>query len=140
MPGAGIPAVPGSLGGTALYNRVDAGRAERIVSEHVVDGQIVRVFDPLLHHEAADSYARRDDDSEPIDRRWVRIQRPTIVVGGELTLDSLELARNPSSKTLEARDVPGLYVIGEAVDVTGWLGGYNFQWAWASGVAAGEVA
>jgi hypothetical protein len=42
-----------------------------------------------------------------------------------------------SSKTMEARDVPGLYVIGEAVDVTGWLGGYNFQWAWSSGVAAG---
>ncbi len=42
-----------------------------------------------------------------------------------------------SSKTMEARDVPGLYAIGEAVDVTGWLGGYNFQWAWSSGVAAG---
>jgi predicted Rossmann fold flavoprotein len=45
-----------------------------------------------------------------------------------------------SSKTMEARKVPGLYVIGEAVDVTGWLGGYNFQWAWASGFVAGEVA
>ena len=43
-----------------------------------------------------------------------------------------------SSKTLEARKVPGLYFIGEVVDVTGWLGGYNFQWAWASGAAAGE--
>lgn len=42
-----------------------------------------------------------------------------------------------SSKTMEARRVPGLYAIGEAVDVTGWLGGYNFQWAWASGWAAG---
>lgn len=44
-----------------------------------------------------------------------------------------------SSKTMEAKKVPGLYAIGEAVDVTGWLGGYNFQWAWASGVAAGEA-
>ncbi len=44
-----------------------------------------------------------------------------------------------SSKTLEAATVPGLYAIGEAVDVTGWLGGYNFQWAWASGVAAGQA-
>ena len=43
-----------------------------------------------------------------------------------------------SSKTMEARRVPGLYAIGEAVDVTGWLGGYNFQWAWASGWAAGQ--
>ncbi len=44
-----------------------------------------------------------------------------------------------SSQTLEARKVPGLYAIGEAVDVTGWLGGYNFQWAWASGWAAGQA-
>ncbi len=44
-----------------------------------------------------------------------------------------------SSKTMEARKVPGLHVIGEAVDVTGWLGGYNFQWAWSSGWVAGEA-
>ena len=44
-----------------------------------------------------------------------------------------------SSQTMEARSVPGLYAIGEAVDVTGWLGGYNFQWAWASGWAAGTA-
>jgi predicted Rossmann fold flavoprotein len=44
-----------------------------------------------------------------------------------------------SSRTMEARAVPGLFVIGEAVDVTGWLGGYNFQWAWASAAAAGAV-
>ncbi|MBC7385988.1 MAG: NAD(P)/FAD-dependent oxidoreductase [Cryobacterium sp.] len=50
-------------------------------------------------------------------------------------VDTAEL----SSKTLESKKVPGLYFIGEVVDVTGWLGGYNFQWAWASGSAAGEV-
>ncbi|MFZ2995981.1 NAD(P)/FAD-dependent oxidoreductase [Sphingobium sp.] len=44
-----------------------------------------------------------------------------------------------SSRTMEANKVPGLYCIGEAVDVTGWLGGYNFQWAWASGWAAGQA-
>jgi predicted Rossmann fold flavoprotein len=43
-------------------------------------------------------------------------------------------------KTMAAKHLPGLFLIGEAVDVTGWLGGYNFQWAWASGVAAGEAA
>ncbi|OOE61920.1 NAD(P)/FAD-dependent oxidoreductase [Salinivibrio sp. IB282] len=43
-----------------------------------------------------------------------------------------------SSKTLEARDIPGLYFIGEVLDVTGWLGGYNFQWAWSSGWVAGQ--
>jgi predicted Rossmann fold flavoprotein len=44
-----------------------------------------------------------------------------------------------SSRTMAAKAVPGLFVIGEAVDVTGWLGGYNFQWAWASGQAAAEA-
>lgn len=44
-----------------------------------------------------------------------------------------------SSQTMAAKKVPGLYAIGEAVDVTGWLGGYNFQWAWASGFAAGQA-
>ena len=44
-----------------------------------------------------------------------------------------------SSKTMEVKDIPGLYFIGEVVDVAGWLGGYNFQWAWSSGWAAGQV-
>lgn len=43
-----------------------------------------------------------------------------------------------SSKSMQVKDIPGLYFIGEALDVTGWLGGYNFQWAWSSGVAAGR--
>ena len=47
--------------------------------------------------------------------------------------------RGLDAKTMESRTVPGLYFIGEVVDVTGWLGGYNFQWAWASGMAAGRA-
>ena len=43
-----------------------------------------------------------------------------------------------SSKTMEAKAVPGLYFIGEVLDVTGWLGGYNFQWAWSSAFACAE--
>ena len=54
----------------------------------------------------------------------------------EVTAGGIDTA-GLSSKTMEARKVPGLYAIGEAVDVTGWLGGYNFQWAWASARAAG---
>ena len=54
----------------------------------------------------------------------------------EVTLGGVD-TRALSSKTMEARDVPGLYFIGEVMDVTGHLGGYNFQWAWASGHAAG---
>ncbi len=56
----------------------------------------------------------------------------------EVTAGGIDTA-GLSSRTLEARAVPGLFVIGEAVDVTGWLGGYNFQWAWASGFAAGQA-
>jgi hypothetical protein len=44
-----------------------------------------------------------------------------------------------SSKTMQARRVPGLYFTGEVLDVTGWLGGYNLQWAWSSGWCAGRV-
>ena len=54
----------------------------------------------------------------------------------EVTLGGIDTV-GLSSKTMEARDLPGLYAIGEAVDVTGWLGGYNFQWAWSSAFAAG---
>jgi len=53
-----------------------------------------------------------------------------VTAGG---VDTAEL----DAKTMQSRKVPGLYFIGEVVDVTGWLGGYNFQWAWASGVSAG---
>ena len=59
-------------------------------------------------------------------------EKAEVTVGG---IDTDEL----SSKTMEAKKVPGLYFIGEVVDVTGWLGGYNFQWAWSSGWAAGQV-
>ena len=55
----------------------------------------------------------------------------------EVTLGGVETAEL-SSKTMEARRVPGLYFVGEVVDVTGHLGGFNFQWAWASGFAAGQ--
>lgn len=57
----------------------------------------------------------------------------------EVTLGGVSTAAL-SSRTMAARDVPGLYFIGEVVDVTGWLGGYNFQWAWSSGWVAGQFA
>lgn len=57
----------------------------------------------------------------------------------EVTLGGVD-TRELSSKTMEAKKVPGLYFIGEVVDVTGHLGGFNFQWAWASGYAAGQFA
>jgi len=56
----------------------------------------------------------------------------------EVTLGGVN-TNGVSSKTMEAKNQPGLYFVGEVLDVTGWLGGFNFQWAWASGYAAGEV-
>jgi predicted flavoprotein YhiN len=55
----------------------------------------------------------------------------------EVTIGGISTAEL-SSQTMEAKRVPGLFAIGEAVDVTGWLGGYNFQWAWASAHAAAQ--
>ena len=60
-------------------------------------------------------------------------RKAEVTVGGVSTTEL-------SSKTMEAKNVPGLYFIGEAVDVTGFLGGYNFQWAWSSGYVAGQYA
>lgn len=56
----------------------------------------------------------------------------------EVTLGGVD-TQALSSKTMEARDVPGLYFIGEVTDVTGWLGGYNFQWAWSSAWACAQA-
>lgn len=73
------------------------------------------------------------------------LQNWEIVPGGsegyrtaEVTVGGVD-TRALDSRSMQARSVPGLYFIGECVDVTGWLGGYNFQWAWASGHAAGEA-
>jgi predicted Rossmann fold flavoprotein len=71
--------------------------------------------------------------------RWRAV--PTGTEGwrtAEVTLGGID-TDELSSKTMEAKKAPGLYFIGECVDVTGWLGGYNFQWAWSSGWAAGQA-
>jgi len=85
---------------------------------------------------------QRDRDLETLANRlkaWTFV--PTGTEGyakAEVTLGGID-TDGLSSKTMEAKKVPGLYAIGEAVDVTGWLGGYNFQWAWSSGWVAGEA-
>ncbi len=74
-----------------------------------------------------------------------QLQNFTFVPSGTVGYGKAEVTRGGvstnelSSKTLEAKKAPGLYFIGEVVDVTGWLGGFNFQWAWASGWAAGQA-
>jgi predicted Rossmann fold flavoprotein len=85
---------------------------------------------------------QRDRDLEALATRlkaWTFV--PTGTEGyakAEVTLGGID-TDGLSSKTMEAKKVPGLFAIGEAVDVTGWLGGYNFQWAWSSGWVAGEA-
>ncbi len=89
--------------------------------------ELVEMKDPML-----DQIERRLADWEFHPNGTEGFAKAEVTIGG---ISTAEL----SSKTMEASKVPGLYVIGEAVDVTGWLGGYNFQWAWASGVAAAQA-
>ncbi len=83
---------------------------------------------------------REFDDTMRLLRAWpFRAAGTEGFPKAEVTLGGVDTGQL-SSKTMESRLVPGLFFIGEGVDVTGWLGGYNFQWAWSSGHAAGEVA
>ena len=117
---------------------------------HTALGQIVpkRLAEVLVEQEQAlgtpmgnladlsDRALRRLDEAvngwsvKPVGSEGYRTAEVTL---GGVATDALD------QQTMAARSVPGLYVIGEAADVTGWLGGYNFQWAWSSGWAAGQV-
>ena len=86
-----------------------------------------------LSNGVLDQVARqmRDWPLRPVGSEGYRTAEVTL---GGVDTDALD------ARTMEAKGVPGLYFVGEVVDVTGWLGGYNFQWAWSSGWAAGQVA
>jgi predicted Rossmann fold flavoprotein len=86
---------------------------------------------PQVSEKALEAFARQIHAWSLVPSGTVGYSKAEVTRGG---LDTDEL----SSKTMETKKVPGLYFIGEVVDVTGWLGGYNFQWAWASGWAAGQ--
>jgi len=75
--------------------------------------------------------------ADAINRRQVRFSETEGYGRAEVTLGGVS-TDEISSKTMGSKKVPGLYFIGEVLDVTGWLGGYNFQWAWSSGFAAGN--
>ncbi|BBB09584.1 NAD(P)/FAD-dependent oxidoreductase [Sphingopyxis sp. EG6] len=109
--------------GTMLPDRLAETLAERLA----------------LPGELAAQTDRKLADAESQLARW--IFRPNGTEGfakAEVTVGGISTA-SLSSQTMVAKTVPNLYAVGEAVDVTGWLGGYNFQWAWASGHAAGQV-
>ena len=102
--------------------------ADSIALRAGLEGKIGDASDVRLQHLAN---AAKQWRVKPVGSEGYRTAEVTL---GGIDTDGL------SSKTMEAKTTPGLYFIGEAVDVTGWLGGYNFQWAWASGWAAGQVA
>jgi predicted Rossmann fold flavoprotein len=87
---------------------------------------------PVRHYSSRDL----DDIAKRLENWTLRPAGTEGYATAEVTVGGID-TRDLHSKTMEARKVPGLYFIGEAVDVTGWLGGYNFQWAWASGHACG---
>ncbi|AOW53607.1 TPA: aminoacetone oxidase family FAD-binding enzyme [Legionella pneumophila subsp. pneumophila] len=103
--------------------------------------RVVEVFIPqkLGEKKLADSSNKDLETISHLLQNWV--VKPNGTEGyrtAEVTIGGVD-CHAISSKTMEANNVPGLYFIGEALDVTGWLGGYNFQWAWSSGWAAGQV-
>ena len=94
-----------------------------------------RYINPLVRYN--NEYKRIKDISEKIHNWQIIVKGSEGFNKAEVTCGGVDTAEL-SSKTMESKKVKGLYFIGEVVDVTGWLGGYNFQWAWSSGFAAGQ--
>ena len=113
---------------TALGQIVPKRLAEVLVEQEDAVGNLADLSDKALRrlHQAVNGWSVKPVGSEGY-------RTAEVTLGGVAT-DQLD------QQTMAAKRVPGLYVIGEAVDITGWLGGYNFQWAWSSGWAAGQVA
>ncbi len=112
---------------SALAGLLPARLAETLADRIGIDAELANVAD------------RRLEDAEQRLAAWVFTPNGTEgFAKAEVTAGGIATG-GLSSRTMEAKTVPGLFAIGEAVDVTGWLGGYNFQWAWASGWAAGQA-
>ncbi|MEQ1765356.1 MAG: aminoacetone oxidase family FAD-binding enzyme, partial [Pyrinomonadaceae bacterium] len=101
-----------------------------------------KVTDRLFGNSAPRLSGMSDHDisttAERLNRWELRFKDTEGYDKAEVTLGGVS-TEELSSKTFESKKVPGLHFIGEVVDVTGWLGGYNFQWAWSSGYAAGQA-
>ncbi len=104
-----------------------------------------RMAQRLCEHWLPDRPVRQLDEPQLKQAAALLADFPLVASGtegyrtAEVTLGGVD-TRQVSSATMESRLVPGLHFVGEVLDVTGWLGGYNFQWAWASGHAAGQAA
>ena len=112
---------------TALGHLIPRRLAESVCEREGVKGKLAEVGDKTLRRLDA---AVNGWTVKPVGSEGYRTAEVTL---GGIATDQLD------QQTMAVTSVPGLYVIGEAADVTGWLGGYNFQWAWSSGWAAGQV-
>lgn len=113
---------------TALARLVPEKLARHLEADLGLEAQICTLGNGVLDQVAA---RLRDWSLMPVGSEGYRTAEVTL---GGVDTEALD------ARTMEAKGVPGLYFVGEVVDVTGWLGGYNFQWAWSSGWAAGQVA
>ena len=113
---------------TVLATHLPKRLAQLMAEEIAVPGQVGDLSDAKFRHAAE---MLHHWTLKPVSTEGYRT--------AEVTLGGVDTA-GIDSATMMAKAVPGLFVVGEVVDVTGWLGGYNFQWAWASGWAAGQAA
>lgn len=113
---------------TALGHIVPRRLAEVLTAREGVNGKLAEVGDKVL---ARLDQAVNGWTVKPVGSEGYRTAEVTL---GGVATDQLD------QTTMAVKSVPGLYFIGEVVDITGWLGGYNFQWAWSSGWAAGQAA
>ncbi|MFM2355257.1 MAG: hypothetical protein RLZZ528_993 [Pseudomonadota bacterium] len=131
----------------------DAGAALRAARGEAGRQSVARGLARVLPERVAAMVAERadlkgnlaDQSNAGLDRAAAAVHRCEVTPAGsegyrtaEVTLGGVDTAAL-DARTMEARAVPGLHFVGEVVDVTGWLGGYNFQWAWSSGWAAGQA-
>lgn len=115
----------------SLRNTLSHWLPKRLVEALFEEAQLDKALNQLGHGER-DTIAKQLNDWQLVMNGTEGYRTAEVTLGG---VDTNEL----SSKTMESSKVKGLYFIGEVMDVSGWLGGFNFQWAWSSGVAAGVV-
>jgi predicted Rossmann fold flavoprotein len=119
----------------------DRSLVRTLLSQHLAE----RIAIKLCEAEWRSELPLPQESEKALQAFCEKVQNWEIVPSGTVGYSKAEVTRGGvnteelSSKTLESKRVKGLYFVGEVVDVTGWLGGYNFQWAWASGWAAGQV-
>jgi predicted Rossmann fold flavoprotein len=121
-------------------NRASGLRFDTMLARHLPERFATAWTGPLAPLRPIRHYSTKelDEIAQRLENWTLRPAGTEGYATAEVTVGGVD-TRDLNSKTMEARKVPGLHFIGEAIDVTGWLGGYNFQWAWASGHACGQA-